>query len=200
MKILTIDTADKDASIFLQEENKLISYKKVDNNKQAETLTIDIGNILSKNHFEYKDLDCISIVNGPGSFMGLKISVCIAKAIACVIPKIKIIKNNLFEILSYKKKYDYIVLDAGFNGFYISDKNKNYFYTKTEMFEPNKNEILLTNSEKVMDLLKVYNIFKCDSKKDDVINLNYLKYNNGIFENENLTPLYIREPQINKKL
>ena len=128
------------------------------------------------------------------------ISVCIAKAIACVIPKIKIIKNNLFEILSYKKKYDYIVLDAGFNGFYISDKNKNYFYTKTEMFEPNKNEILLTNSEKVMDLLKVYNIFKCDSKKDDVINLNYLKYNNGIFENENLTPLYIREPQINKKL
>ena len=52
MKILTIDTADKDASIFLQEENKLISYKKVDNNKQAETLTIDIGNILSKNHFE----------------------------------------------------------------------------------------------------------------------------------------------------
>lgn len=200
MKILTIDTADKDASIFLQEENKLISYKKVDNNKQAETLTIDIGNILSKNHFEYKDLDCISIVNGPGSFMGLKISVCIAKAIACVIPKIKIIKNNLFEILSYKKKYDYIVLDAGFNGFYISDKNKNYFYTKTEMFEPNKNEILLTNSEKVMDLLKVYNIFKCDSKKDDVINLNYLKYNNGIFENKNLTPLYIREPQINKKL
>ncbi len=200
MKILTIDTADKDASIFLQEENKLISYKKVDNNKQAEILTIDIENILSKNHFEYKDLDCISIVNGPGSFMGLKISVCIAKAIACVIPKIKIIKNNLFEILSYKKKYDYIVLDAGFNGFYISDKNKNYFYTKTEMFEPNKNEILLTNSEKVMDLLKVYNIFKCDSKKDDVINLNYLKYNNGIFENENLTPLYIREPQINKKL
>lgn len=200
MKILTIDTADKDASIFLQEENKLISYKKVDNNKQAEILTIDIENILSKNHFEYKDLDCISIVNGPGSFMGLKISVCIAKAIACVIPKIKIIKNNLFEILSYKKKYDYIVLDAGFNGFYISDKNKNYFYTKTEMFEPNKNEILLTNSEKVMNLLKVYNIFKCDSKKDDVINLNYLKYNNGIFENENLTPLYIREPQINKKL
>lgn len=200
MKILTIDTADKDASIFLQEENKLISYKKVDNNKQAEILTIDIENILSKNHFEYKDLDCISIVNGPGSFMGLKISVCIAKAIACVIPKIKIIKNNLFEILSYKKKYDYIVLDAGFNGFYISDKNKNYFYTKTEMFEPNKNEILLTNSEKVMDLLKVYNIFKCDSKKDDVINLNYLKYNNGIFENENLTPLYIREAQINKKL
>ena len=200
MKILTIDTADKDASIFLQEENKLISYKKVDNNKQAEILTIDIENILSKNHFEYKDLDCISIVNGPGSFMGLKISVCIAKAIACVIPKIKIIKNNLFEILSYKKKYDYIILDAGFNGFYISDKNKNYFYTKTEMFEPNKNEILLTNSEKVMDLLKVYNIFKCDSKKDDVINLNYLKYNNGIFENENLTPLYIREPQINKKL
>ena len=200
MKILTIDTADKDASIFLQEENKLISYKKVDNNKQAEILTIDIENILSKNHFEYKDLDCISIVNGPGSFMGLKISVCIAKAIACVIPKIKIIKNNLFEILSYKKKYDYIVLDAGFNGFYISDKNKNYFYTKTEMFEPNKNEILLTNSEKVMDLLKVYNIFKCDSKKDDVINLNYLKYNNGIFENENLTPVYIREPQINKKL
>ena len=51
-----------------------------------------------------------------------------------------------------------------------------------------------------MDLLKVYNIFKCDSKKDDVINLNYLKYNNGIFENKNLTPLYIREPQINKKL
>ena len=200
MKILTIDTADKDASIFLQEENKLISYKKVDNNKQAEILTIDIENILSKNHFEYKDLDCISIVNGPGSFMGLKISICIAKAIACVIPKIKIIKNNLFEILSYKKKYDYIVLDAGFNGFYISDKNKNYFYTKTEMFEPNKNEILLTNSEKVMDLLKVYNIFKCDSKKDDVINLNYLKYNNGIFENENLTPLYIREAQINKKL
>ena len=72
MKILTIDTADKDASIFLQEENKLISYKKVDNNKQAEILTIDIENILSKNHFEYKDLDCISIVNGPFLFVLLK--------------------------------------------------------------------------------------------------------------------------------
>lgn len=199
MNILTIDTADKNAMIILQQKNELVDNLILEYNRHTETLLIDIENILSRNKLGYKNLDSISIVNGPGSFMGLRVSVCIAKAILCIIPNIKIIINSVFEIISYNKKYDFIVLDAGLDGFYISDKNNNYYYTKKYTFHPNKDEIIITNSSEVMDFLKEYNIIYSNSKKIDVINLNYLKYCNNIFNNEELTPLYIREPQVNKK-
>ncbi len=199
MNILTIDTADKDSIIILQQKNELIDYITLENNKHTETLLTDIEDILSRNNLDYKNLDSISIVNGPGSFMGLKISVSTAKAILCTMPSIKIITNNVFEIISYNKKYDFIVLDAGLDSFYISNKDNNYSYTKKDMFHPNKDEIIITNLSEIVDFLKENNIIYSSYIKTNVVNLNYLKYCNNIFKNEELTPLYIRKPQINKK-
>lgn len=200
MNILTIDTADKDAMIILQQENELIDYRSLENNKHAETLITDIEDILLRNRLDYKTLDAISIVNGPGSFMGLKISTSVAKAILCLIPDIKVIINNVFEIVSYNKKYDFVVLDAGLDGFYISDSSSNYYYTKTDTFCPDKNNPILTNSLKVVDILKEYNVGYSLPKKDSIVSLNYLKYSNNILANGEIAPLYIREPQINKKV
>lgn len=199
MNILTIDTADKDSIIILQQKNELIDYITLENNKHTETLLTNIEDMLLRSKLNYKNLDCISIVNGPGSFMGLKISVSTAKAILCTVPNIKIITNNIFEIISHNKNYDFIILEAGLEGFYICDRNNNYFYKKKGEFYPNKNEIIVTNSLEIVDFLKEYNIIYSNSKKLNVINLNYIKYCNNIFNNKELTPLYIREPQINKK-
>lgn len=199
MKILTIDTADKDAAIILQKENALIDHTILENNKHTELLVPEIENMLLKNNMEYKDLDCISIVNGPGSFIGLKISVCVTKAIACIVPNIKIIKNNIFEIISYDKYYDFVVLEAGLEGFYIANKKNEYFYVKKDNFLPKKNDIIITNSIKVMDFLKEYNIIQSSLKKNTIISINYLKYHDNIFENKDIVPLYIREPQVNSK-
>lgn len=200
MNILTIDTANKDAIIILQQKNKSVGHINLENGKHTETLITDIENILSRNGLDYKTLDAISVMNGPGSFMGLKISASVAKAILCLIPDIKVITNNMFEIISYGKKYDFVVLDAGLDGFYISDSNNNYYYSRVYEFLPDKDDVIITNSLKVVDILKEYNVDYTPHKEDNIINLNYLKYSNNILTNGEITPLYIREPQINKKV
>lgn len=199
-KIININTINQNIELLLQNNDTIID-KLFDNNtnSQAESLVLLIEQLLQNNSIEYKDLDYIAIVNGPGSFIGLKTSIAIIKAMQVLLLK-PIIVNNLFEIISYQQNFDYIVLNGDFASYYIQDKNLNYFYVKKneiDEFIKNKNAIILTNNQTIVEELKAFKPIMIEYNYNNIIELNYQKLKNNQFC-EHLEALYIKPPQINR--
>lgn len=207
MKILTIDTTNKNITIILQEDSTIIDSLIIENTtKQAEELVIDIEKILNNNRIWYENIDAFSVVNGPGSFTGLKVSMAIIKAIKSVFPNIPIITNNIFEIISYNEDFDFVILSADLNGQYICDKNHKMEYMRNDKIalllneENLKSKKIITNKKNLMDYFKLENYiieYKNTSVKN-IVSLNNYKFENNSFD-YSIVPLYMREPQINKK-
>ncbi len=146
MNTLLIDThAD---FIFLAiYQNQEIKYKKESKEKKDHSticmpLLIEL---LSESKLNINQIDDIIVVNGPGSFTGVRIGVTIAKIIAYTmnIP-IRTITSLELYLNELTKDYQYIALEEK-NGFYvgnlINNQIKNYEYIKRNEWEKwNKNK------------------------------------------------------------
>lgn len=201
-KILTINIFSNKFQIILQNNEKLIDNIIInEENKQSDLLVLKIKQLLNKNNLSYKDIDCLSITNGPGSFTALKATMTFAKVFHLCFPEKYIILNNIFEIISFREKnFDFVILESNLNYYYLFNKNKFLFVKQNELLDiiQNGNKII-TNSKILMDFLKTNcNIFFIEQKMEDLIELNFFKCKNNIFSIE-LEPLYIREPDINLK-
>lgn len=196
-KILNISTIDKNINVFIQEDNNIIDF--IESNKtnsQAELLVYLVEELFKKNNLSYKDIDCFSVINGPGSFIGIKVAISFIKAIKSVYKNKKFIVNNVFDILSFDEQYDYILLKADLKNYYIKDRNNNInIINSFENIE--NNSILLTNINDI-DIKKNIVLKNKDISINNISKLNYFKYKNNLFNN-NIEALYIREPQINIK-
>lgn len=196
-KILNISTIDKNINVFIQEDNNIIDF--IESNKtnsQAELLVYLVEELFKKNNLSYKDIDCFSVINGPGSFIGIKVAISFIKAIKSVYKNKKFIVNNVFDILSFDEQYDYILLKADLKNYYIKDRNNNIdIINSFENIE--NNSILLTNINDI-DIKKNIVLKNKDISINNISKLNYFKYKNNLF-NDNIEALYIREPQINIK-
>jgi tRNA A37 threonylcarbamoyladenosine modification protein TsaB len=201
-KILTINTSDKDTQLILQDGGAVIDCLVVkSDNKHAELLIVNIEELLTRNGVWYSDIHCFSVVNGPGSFIGTRVSMAVIKAIKIIMKDINIIINNVFEILSFGKEYDIIVLGATMNSYYICDKFNNMSYKKSEeiLSIVGNEKKIISNCKNLMDFLKIDNIFYTDVNMNEMVLLNMYKYDNNIINNKPIEPLYIREAQVNRK-
>jgi tRNA A37 threonylcarbamoyladenosine modification protein TsaB len=199
MLILTLDTAGIYFWAILQRDSQILDEIRFEvGNRQAELLSISVENFLSRNHIFYDALDCLSIVNGPGSFMGLKVSMTFTKALRCVFPKLKIILNSVFQILSFCKDFDFVLLEANSDGFYVGDSEKNNFYLSKEEFcnHISVNSCIITNSPNIVDFLKSYTIVLARVDAEGVAALNYSRCVNGYFDRGEIEPVYVRESQV----
>ena len=199
-KIITINTVNKDTELFLQKDNILIS-KIIDdnNNSQAELIIIFIEKLLKNNNLFYNDLDYISIINGPGSFISLKTAISAVKAMQVSL-KIPVICNSLFDIIGYQQKYDLLVLNGDFNAYYIMDKKKNFFYVKKNEINSfvKKDSVILTNSPAIAGELKDFNVKINQYSISNIINLNFEKMLKNDFC-QHIEALYIKPPQVDTK-
>ncbi len=154
-KVITIAIINKRKKVYLQYDNRLIDS--VCNNEiysETELLIPDIENLLAKNNLSYKDLSHLSVMNGPANSLSLKCSITCTKAMK-VLLNIPVITNNMFEIISYNRNFDYLVLNAYCNFFNVMDFNKNYYRIKKDdlkSFLP-KNSLVLTDIEEVPNIL-----------------------------------------------
>ncbi|MBR2141485.1 MAG: hypothetical protein IJ853_03960 [Rickettsiales bacterium] len=198
-KILSISTINKKILVLLQNDKNVIDEINVEEeNKQAELLVASIEKILNNNKMWYDDIDCISVINGPGSFIGLKVAVAVVKAIKTVYSSIKIIENNVFELISYGEKFDYVILKADVNGYYLYDRNKNIKYiANSELQNLYKNKVI-SNVNTIENLPKDCKMVVRDVKADNLISLNYFKYKKNMFSGT-VEALYIMDPKINKR-
>lgn len=190
---LFIDTSFSDVSIALVKGGKLLSLIHEDiPNKHSIYVTKYIDNILKDNNLSPNSVDEIIIVNGPGSFTGIRIGVTIAKTYAYLLKKrIVPISSLLARALGEKEKYVLSLIDAGHSNYYIGLYDENYNII-TEEF---------ANSEKTKELIKKYNpkIVNNNDKNYDIEKIiKYTRQKEGLNPHA-VNPIYLKMPEAMEK-
>lgn len=189
---LFIDTSLSDVSIALAENEKILSV--IHENIPGEHsiyVTKYIEDILKDNNITPNEVGEIIVVNGPGSFTGIRIGVTIAKVFAYIV------NNRIVSISSLRarvigKKGDYLLstIDAKHSNYYVGLYDKNY------------NKIIeeFASKEKIDEIIKEYNP-KIITENDDYNIEEIIKYTKNI-KSENphgLNPVYLKLPEAMEK-
>ncbi len=212
--ILNIETATKNCSVALSDNNNLIALKEYagEGYSHAEKLHIFIKEIINENNYKLKDLDAVAVSMGPGSYTGLRIGVSTAKGLAFAL-KIPLIAVPTLHHLSYKveEKNCFIipVIDARRMEVYSSIFDENYNEirkTKAEIVEKNTYDKYLNKKKtffvgdatpKLKELITHSNAKFVDSiypSAEQMIKLSYKKYKNNDFVNvAYFEPFYLKD-------
>ncbi|MEG2348430.1 MAG: tRNA (adenosine(37)-N6)-threonylcarbamoyltransferase complex dimerization subunit type 1 TsaB [Clostridia bacterium] len=147
MNILAIDTTTKKAAIAIQKKNKIYEDSLTNEITHSEKLLPLIANSLDTTNLNLHDLDLLGLINGPGSFTGIRIGIATLKAFAQV-NNLNIFSISSTMLIAYKA--------------YIQRKNSQYFVSLIDAknnrvyFSINK---ILDKSEKIV----ISNIYETDN-------------------------------------
>lgn len=127
---LFLDSSDKKVIVALLNGVKLIdSIIEENDNHLSEKFLPMIERIIAKNQLQIDNIDAIYVINGPGSFTGVRVGVTTAKVMAWGLKKriIPISELALLATTLTNKKYIVPYIDARRNAVYagIYDKNLN---------------------------------------------------------------------------
>ena len=81
MNILLLDCSSKTASYGFARDGDLVLERAIPGTRNADSLMYEMRKDLEANNISFKDIDVVSLSNGPGSFTGLRIGSAIAKGI-----------------------------------------------------------------------------------------------------------------------
>lgn len=182
MRTLFIDTHSENLEIAVIDGDTIYSEIKTGNRNHSEIAISTLKSVLGKSNVSLKSIDEIIVVNGPGSFTGVRIGVTIAKTIAYSLDiPIKTITSLEAYGVSSKKEYDLVVINdsKGVYSALYKDKNfSDFSYRKNSDF----NEYIKDSNYRI-----------CTNDKIDLnLVLSYLKdreYTNPHYVN----PIYIKE-------
>ena len=208
MKNLFIDSSRKSLSLALTDNDKLLFISNIDSyNKHSNFLMNEINNILIKAHISVYGIDNIIVLNGPGSFTGIRIGVTVAKTLAWVLSKKIYALNNLkalalssnedviISIIFDKDKNSYVgiyekdkevegYLNIDDDAFNIKNKNISIVAFSSSTFLSNLNDILSKNNNVKISVIEDYD---------------YIKIINYALNNKSLNP-HLVEPVYLKKI
>ncbi len=162
MKIFYLDTSSSYLSTGIVENDHIIDQVFIKLDKDLSSFTLPkIDEMFRKNNIQPNEIDQIIVVNGPGSFTGIRIGVTIAKIYACFLEKqIKTVSSleAMARSVPEDQDYDYVLpmIDARRGYVYgaIYDKDgkelKKESYIQKEALEhdsllENKKVIVITN-------------------------------------------------------
>ncbi|MDA3615185.1 tRNA (adenosine(37)-N6)-threonylcarbamoyltransferase complex dimerization subunit type 1 TsaB [Polluticaenibacter yanchengensis] len=102
--IINIDTSNKIAQVILSDKDGVIDIL-ADSQamEHASFLQPAIKRILEKNHIDFNDIKAVSVVNGPGSYTGLRIGLAGAKGI-CHVLGLPLIAHNTLDVIAHSLK------------------------------------------------------------------------------------------------
>ncbi len=137
MNILAIDTTTKKASVALTNDIVLFDITEDNDITHSEKLLPLVDMALSEENLKIEDIDLYAVINGPGSFTGVRIGLATVKAFAMVNNK-KIFAISSLEAIAFSvfvnlktdtEKYILSLIDAKNNrcyyGLYKVSKVKN---------------------------------------------------------------------------
>lgn len=174
MNILAVDTTTKIASVSIQKGEEIFSNS-IDNQiTHSEKLLPLIDETLKKCNLNLKDIDKFGLINGPGSFTGIRIGLATIKAFSHVYKK-DIFSISSLELiaLSYYLKNNFC--DEKYIVSIIDAKNDRVYYSLYKVSAKNnklcctsicdiKNDIIDDATKNLNDIFNEKNI-----NKDDVI-------------------------------
>lgn len=151
MKNLVTDTSSSVCSVGIFEEDRLLAKNELDNGKtHSENFMLLVEKTLNDAKMSLDDLDCITVVVGPGSFTGIRIGVASCKAMAEV-KKLKIVPIISLDSLATNEIGKSSVICS------MIDARNNQVYCGIYDSNINKLEDYLANDiEEVLDVLKKY--------------------------------------------
>ncbi len=184
MYTLYIDTHYINIEMIILKDGKVIANENLVSDKHSNYTVSLLKKILEDNNLTADDLNEIIVINGPGSFTGVRIGVVIAKTLAYT-KDIKLKAISYLEALSlnYDKGITLGIKDK--NGLFVGIFNKehelqsDYFYLTNKEVEDYPNNITIGDK---IDILKVYKYLQ-DKKS---INPHLLK------------PLYVKKIEAQK--
>lgn len=200
MRILYIDTSSSFLYSAIVEDNKILGEIKEEYGQSLSEVALPrIVSIFNDNNIKPEDIDKIIVVNGPGSFTGIRIGITIAKVYSWSlnIPITTITSLEAMSLSSETAKYHVPAIDArrGYVFAAIYDKNNNQVLKpqhikiedlKQEMSKLD-NYVVITNDEYLDEdfdniegynpnLLKIVNYYKDKEPiNPHAINPDYLK-------------------------
>ena len=169
MYTLFISTFDKLITIGLLKNGEILEYlEKESLRNHSEFVMPMIDNVLKNNELNTSYLNEIIVVNGPGSFTGVRIGVTIAKTLAYTLSiPIKTISSLLLYSVSSKSDSNKVISIPDLKGSYVGYFNKDnellmdYMYLKNEEYEEfisDKKDYLIKTNE--IDLISVFKYLK----------------------------------------
>ena len=171
MITLFIDTSNQDVSIALLKDGKIINkITKSIPNEHSKYAVSYIDEVLKKSEITPKEVQSIMVVNGPGSFTGVRIGLTIAKVYA-LLNDIKVTLISSLKCLAIgnnKNKYILSLINARNDNYYIGFYDNNYNDVINEHFG---------NIEEVNDIINKYNdvlVVSNNSDNDNVKVINEL--------------------------
>ena len=192
---LFIDTSTAKLVISLyNDEIELYTYNVDALNDLSSKVLPEIKNAIKSSKIDLKDIDEIYVVDGPGSFTGLRVGITIAKTMACALDK-KIYTVSELQLLatSSNKKYIAPLIDARRGYVYASLYNKDLKniiedqYIKLDDFKEmlkkyNEEDIEFVSYDKIegtikpeLDILKLFKKGSFKSFNAHEVKPNYLK-------------------------
>lgn len=204
MIYLFIDTSSVNLIISIIKEKEILYFSKIKDLKSISVKVLEeIEKGFQKCDLEIKDVDTIFIVNGPGSFTGLRVGVTVAKTIAYTLNKKIVPVSSLAFLATTPFKEDYIVpyIDARRGYIYagIYDKNlKNAMedsYIKIEdlLIKLKGKNVIFTGYSKV-DKIENY----VEPKENIISIVTKYKDNEGVNPHK-LNPNYLKKSEAEEK-
>ncbi len=186
MYTLYIDTHFINLVMGLFKDGELIEKLELESNRHSENTINMLKKILENNKVLIDEIKEIIVINGPGSFTGVRIGIVIAKIFG-VTKNILVKEISYLQALALNYNTDVVVGIKDYNGVFIGEFDKehnlvgDYFYLSNKDKENYKKEIMLEDN---VDLNKVYQ---------------YTKNKAGI-NPHNLKPLYVKKIEVDKWL
>lgn len=189
---LFIDTSLEDVSIALVKDDKELSliHENIPG-KHSIYVTKYIDDILKENNLSPESVDEIIVVNGPGSFTGIRIGVTIAKMFA-YLENIRIVTITSLKarVIGEKSNYLLTTIDAKHGNYYVGLYDENYNTIEEKFSNEEEIEKLINKfSPKIVDREKPYNV-------EEIV-----KYSKKL-ESENphsVNPIYLKLPEAMEK-
>lgn len=174
--ILFIDTHDELITVALKNNDELfIKTQQSEYAHSVYTMPM-IEDLFKENNLDIKDLDKIIVVNGPGSFTGIRIGLSIAKTIAYALNiKINTISSLTALLVSNNTNDNKKAVIEDNKGYYISvfDKDNNIIVEETYVEEDTYDYQLVENK---LDINKIINYCNnMESENPHFIKANYIK-------------------------
>ena len=204
MITLFIDTSNQDVSIALLKDGKIINkITKSIPNEHSKYAVSYIDEVLKKSEITPKGVQSIMVVNGPGSFTGVRIGLTIAKVYA-LLNDIKVTLISSLKCLAIgnnKNKYILSLINARNDNYYIGFYDNNYNDVINEHFG---------NIDEVNDIINKYDdilVVSNNSDNDNVKVINeldiesiYNYYKDKVKVNPHMVlPNYLKLPQVLEK-
>lgn len=180
MKILAIDTTNKQCSVSVKNIDTITNYD-LNEITHSEKLLPLINKTLVENNLNINDIQLMAVTNGPGSFTGVRIGVSTIKALSHK-NDIKIIAISSLELMAFEYYFKNNIQEEKYICSMLDAKNDRAYYGVFKLFRINNDivceKVYEISSDDISTIINNVSTYDNLTFVTDKVNLNNICINN----------------------